>query len=72
MFPLRLLLLMKMIPKSLFKIMSYRKLKEQYGEGKEEHFDDPYDYIRYLERCGDKSGANLVRRRLEREEDNNK
>lgn len=49
--------------------MSYRQLKEQYGEGKEEHFEDSHDYIRYLERCGDKSRANQVRRKLRREED---
>ena len=60
----------RMIPKFPFKIMSYKQLKEKYNEGKEEHFDDPYDYIRYLERCGDKSGANQVRRKLRREEEN--
>lgn len=49
--------------------MSYRQLREKHNEGKEEHFDDPYDYIRYLERCGDKHGANQVRRRLRRGED---
>ena len=47
--------------------MSYRQLKEKYGESKEEHFDDSYDYIRYLERCGDKAGANDIRRGLEME-----
>lgn len=49
--------------------MSYRQLKEKHNEGKEEHFDDPHDYIRYLERCGDKAGANQVRRKLRREEE---
>ena len=48
--------------------MSYRELEEQYGEGKDEHFDDVYDYIRYLERTGQKHEANLIRRDLEREE----
>ena len=50
--------------------MSWQKLKEKHNEGKEEHFDDPYDYIRHLEHCGDKHGANLVRREMrKREED---
>lgn len=48
--------------------MSYREFKEQHGEGKEEHFEDPYEYIRYLERTGQKHEANLVRRDLEKEQ----
>ena len=49
--------------------MSWQKLKEKHNEGKEEHFDDPYAYIRHLEKCGDKHGANLVRRSLKKQEE---
>ena len=50
--------------------MSWQKLKDEYGEGKEEHFEDPHAYIRHLLKCGDKHGANLVRREMrKREED---
>jgi len=50
--------------------MSYRQLKEEYGEGPEDHFEDPYEYARYLERTGQKHEANLIRRAMEEEEDN--
>lgn len=50
--------------------MSWRQLREEYNEGPEDHFEDPYEYIRYLERTGQKHEANLIRQSLEREETN--
>ena len=49
--------------------MSFKKLKEKYGEGKEDHFEDSYEYIRYLERMGQKHEANLIRRKIRKEEE---
>lgn len=49
--------------------MSLKKLKEKHNEGPEDHFEDPYEYARYLERCGQKHEANLVRREMEKEEE---
>jgi len=49
--------------------MSYRQLKEQYGEGPEEHFEDEYEYARYLERTGQKHEANRIRRVIRKKEE---
>lgn len=48
--------------------MSFKKLKEFYGEGKEEHFDEQ-ELIQHLERTGQKHEANQVRRIMKREEE---
>ena len=47
--------------------MSLKKLKDEYGEGPEDHFEDPCEYARYLERTGQKHEANLIRREMEGE-----
>ena len=39
--------------------MSYRKLREEYNEGPEDHFDDPADY---QESIGNKYEANMIRK----------
>lgn len=49
--------------------MSFKKLKEQYGESKEEHFDTQ-ELIQHLERTGQKHEANLIRRAMKKEEEN--
>ena len=49
--------------------MNWNKFREEFGEGKEDHFDDPYEYVRYLERCGDKAEARRLRKRLEKQEE---
>ena len=49
--------------------MSYRQLKEKHNEGKEDHFEDPYEYARHLERTSQKHEANLVRRMMKKEEE---
>jgi len=49
--------------------MSLKKLKEEYGEGSEDHFEDPYEYARYLERTGQKHEANLIRRMMKNKEE---
>ena len=51
--------------------MSYRQLKEKHNEGLEEHFEDPHEYARHLERTGQKHEANLVRRMMKRKEEEN-
>jgi hypothetical protein len=49
--------------------MSWREFRELYNEGPEDHFDDPYEYARYLERCGNKARARAIRRMMEGKED---
>ena len=49
--------------------MNWQKLKDEYGESKAEHFDDPNAYIRYLESKGQKHEANRVRREMNRREE---
>lgn len=44
--------------------------KELLNEGPEEHFEDPYDRIRYLERTDQRHEANLIRRAMKKEEEN--
>ena len=48
--------------------MSWDRFREEYGEGPEDHFDDPYEYARYLERTRQKGEANQIRRMMEKEE----
>jgi len=50
--------------------MTHQKLKDEYGESKAEHFEDPYEYARYLERMGQKHETNLARRVIERRQEN--
>lgn len=48
--------------------MNWQEFKDEYGEGPEDHFEDAYEYARYLDRTGQKHKANLVRRNMEGEE----
>ena len=48
--------------------MKWQKFKEEYGEGPEDHLEDPYEYVRYLERTGQKHEANLIKQSMKREE----
>jgi len=49
--------------------MTNQQRKELLNEGKADHFDDPYEYARHLERTGQKHEANLVRRAMNRQEE---
>lgn len=49
--------------------MNWKRFREEYGEGPEDHFDDPYEYARYLERAGQKHQAKTIRRMMEKEEE---
>lgn len=44
--------------------MNWRRFKEEYGEGPEEHYDDPAEY---QESIGNKYSANQIRKRREGE-----
>jgi len=46
--------------------MRWRRLREKYNEGKQDHFSDPYDYIRYLRSIGQRSEAREVEKILNR------
>ena len=50
--------------------MTNQQRKELLNEGKADHFDDPYEYARHLERTGQKHEANLVRWAMNGDSDN--
>jgi len=48
--------------------MNWQQFREEYGEGPEDHFEDGYEYARYLERRGDHHRASAVRARRKKME----
>jgi len=50
--------------------MNWHKLAEEHGETKRDHFSDPYEYVRYLERTGQSSEARGLEKRLDKRRGN--